>query len=445
MAVSRPSAAIEFTVTTQSPLRRYEIYQRGAKIAEADKGDEVATDPQGHEVHTVRRELRLYPGINDLRVVAVNDGGAEEIELPPLSYIEAPITFEITGIELASKPGEIVAPRRDSDGAIVFQQAAADNLVYIHGSVSWNNQGERPAGIMAFVNEFQWPAVSVRETQANEAEFKIPALLNRQKNSVTLASTYDKDSALTTSFTLDCAAPAERTWLHLLVVGVGVQEKDREQLRRRALASLGSSEGQSGAGEQPSPVFERVFTYGPLVGRRLGAKDIHRELMQIDAGLQTRGPDTGRACDVVMLYYEGGDIVMTERGAGISTRPVTGATPLQLVEHTLTVAYLEHFVRRLQGAQVMLLDLARNASLPDETDLPTWRNKSRTALFRYVWLKKRDAAAEGSTLLSALRQLSPVIQLAELDAELNRIAASDSNIEYEVHLPPDMRTLTIGP
>jgi hypothetical protein len=94
----------------------------------------------------------------------------------------------------------------------------------------------------------------------------------------------------------------------------------------------------------------------------------------------------------------------------------------------------------------MLLDLARNAALPDKTDLPAWQNKkSRTALFRYVWLKKRDAAAEGSTLLSALRQLSPVIQLAELDAELNRIAASDSNVEYEVHLPPDMRTLTIGP
>ena len=218
----------------------------------------------------------------------------------------------------------------------------------------------------------------------------------------------------------------------------------RDDLRRRALASLGNTGGQTGASGRPSPIFERVFTYGPLVGPRLGAKDIHRELMQIDAGLQTRGPDTGRACDVVMLYYEGGDVVLTERGAGISTRPVADASAVQLVEHTLTVAYLEHFVRRLQGAQVMLLDLAKRPALPGETDLPSWRNKTRTAVFRYVWLKNRDDA-EGGTLLSALRQLSPSIQLAELDAELNRIAASASDLEYQGHLPPDMRTLTLGP
>jgi hypothetical protein len=109
----------------------------------------------------------------------------------------------------------------------------------------------------------------------------------------------------------------------------------------------------------------------------------------------------------------------------------------------LTVAFLEDFVRRLQGAQVMLLDLAQHPSVPSQK-FPRWNNETRTAVFRYVWLRNRDDSTEGSSLLSVLGQVAPVIQLGDLDAALNRLAAEQAGIEYQGLLPPAMKTLSLG-
>jgi hypothetical protein len=291
------------------------------------------------------------------------------------------------------------------------------------------------------VNEFQWPAYNdenVSQTE-NKAIFHVPAVLRGKENQVMITSVYAKDSASMVPVVIPCSEPTTHRRLHLLVVGVGVDDKNKEQLENRACESLRLKRNDKN---------NKIVT---LVGSDLGAKDIHTRLNRIKRALgviarsrnDRRNQD--KVCDVVMLYYEGGNIVQTARGAGISTRPLNKPKAKHLAEHTLTFNYLKFFVKSLPGAQILLLDLAQT---PQSSKIPyvlDWRTKTQTAIFRYVWTNRAPLPNDPNSLLSTIHQVQPTFGLGDLDDKLIARSLSNSDVLYQSSIPQGMQSLRVGP
>jgi hypothetical protein len=261
---------------------------------------------------------------------------------------------------------------------------------------------------------------------------------------VMITSVYAKDSASMVPVVIPCSEPTNRRRLHLLVVGVGVDEKNKEQLEDRACESLRLKRNDKN---------NKIVT---LVGSDLGAKDIHTRLNRIKRALgviarsrnDRRNQD--KVCDVVMLYYEGGNIVQTGRGAGISTRPTnqSGANKSeakQLAEHTLTFNYLKFFVKSLPGAQILLLDLAQTPQSSKTPYVLDWRTKTQTAIFRYVWTNREPLPDDPNSLLSTIHQVQPTFGLGDLDDKLIARSLSNRDVLYQSNIPQSMQSLRVGP
>ncbi|HVK12978.1 MAG TPA: hypothetical protein VM597_29765 [Gemmataceae bacterium] len=325
----RPRMSAGFKVSSPTPLTRVEVWHAGRPGAEFEKvkavDQKTATAVADGFALTGSADVDLRPGVNRVRVVAVNAGGEAVAEVA-VSYTPAGARVVIDAVE---EPGAEAKPltRQTTAGGEVFAEAAG-GFVEVRGRVRWatDEAAARDPGlsVVLFANQVGHLPARLDPPAGGSAErtFRVPVFLNAADTRVRLElHAAGRDGPLPqqavggTEFHVRCRAPITQQRLHVLVVGVDVPPADRFALAQRMVASLGGTvpadrAGRFDRGEFQVGAFTRAVLYPPLVGEvddgslAWALDEVGRELKRMSSG----GPDRWLN-DVVLVYYQGRDWV----------------------------------------------------------------------------------------------------------------------------------------
>jgi hypothetical protein len=196
------------------------------------------------------------------------------------------------------------------------------------------------------------------------------------------------------AFQLACAAPATQQRLHLLIVGVDV--KDGPALARRVLNTLGAKEQPPGLqGDFKTDAFQRSILYRVLIGEVERGK-VEAQLVEINKEIARLQRETRWLNDVILIYYQGGDLVKGGERWLLTSRnlqypkvdPETYAIPCRSLP-------------RVAGAQLLLLNVLGEPERRAEG--PGWGGDPDVGLLRYAW-SDVHAAQDANTLLEPLEK-----------------------------------------
>src|SRR5690606_32992392 len=111
--------------------------------------------------------------------------------------------------------------------------------------------------------------------------------------------------------------------------------------------------------------------------------------------------------DVVVIYYEGGEIVYEEEQLFLTTKEATALRDLnpEIVKFSVVGSeLLSQFFASMGGAHLMFLDVVRGQEgLVREAVLP---NDRRTALLRFAWLRDAESPDDASLIVAVRDVLS---------------------------------------
>jgi WD40 repeat protein len=328
-ATDRSRIPIGFKISSPSPLTRVEIWQAERPGAEFERVAVVdpatATATADGVILTASRDVDLRPGVNRVRVTAVNSDG-ESVATVAVSYTPVGARVVIDAVE------ELVAEvkplkRRTDGGGEVFEEAAG-GFVEVRGRVRWATDDaiSRDPGlsVVLFANQVGHSPVQLGPPTGGggERSFRVPVFLNAHDTRVRVElqaagknGPVPQQSVGGTEFRIRCKFPITQQRLHVLVVGVDVPPADRFALSQKVVTSLGGTLPPDRAarfdrGEFQVGAFTQAVLYPPLVGEvdegniAWALDAVGRELKRLSTGGQNRWLN-----DVVLVYYQGRDWV----------------------------------------------------------------------------------------------------------------------------------------
>jgi WD40 repeat protein len=413
--VTDPAVPVRFRVQNPGKLKRLSI------VREGQKEERIELNPDDFKVNDdgaveVRRAVNVQPGVNRLRVVAVNDGGEQESAVV-LNYPRMPVRLVID--DVTAPGGASIKPRALAEGKLVFGDAPKGQML-LNGRVTWSKEDDeqiKKIGVVRiYVNGFQQIPAELRPAEGNSRERKFTArlVLNREKDNEIEVELPDlkQDQANRNQrrFALNCAAPQPGQRLHLLVVGIG--EEDGKKLVDEALLSVRAKADKDGV--LRAPAFSQVRVYGPLT-RFVKPDDVYTQMCLIKKTIDLLASEDSPN-DVVMIYYKGGESVSSD-GNYFTTSATKYDKNLQ--NSGITYRGIQECFGETLGAKVLLLDVSRmNAAaskarddVAEAKDAPTY-----FGVLRYQW--RHDGSS---------RQSSDLMQdwktaLANKDVEVLRAA-----------------------
>ena len=174
--------------------------------------------------------------------------------------------------------------------------------------------------------------------------------------------------------------------LHLLIVGVGVRDKQEQgRLVKQALQALQTNSGEEGL---RSSVFKRVIMH-PYSDKRkvqLVADYVHQgDVTSALDKMRHFIEHNGSPSDVALIYWLGRDLIQengewylpTSESRGSATMSNTGVALRQLLA-------LDEDVR---GARVLLLDVSSAPATPSGPSSPEL-SATQVAMLRYEWSRQ---------------------------------------------------------
>jgi WD40 repeat protein len=316
--VHRPEYAPAFRVVSELPLDHVKILRGDEVLFRADGAKAVREGPLF--VLEGRAELKMNEGTNRLELLAVNADGRSAPEGLVVSYVTPAALITVDRVEL--RRAEDLAleasftPVCDPDCGVRFPDALPRSLVFLVGRVRWSDPedmalDEGTLKVVAKVGDCRQLPVELGARGAggdpSARAFEVPLVLIRPENRVTLeVPSVGRQEASRSEFTLSCSAPTREQRLHVLVVGVDVEDADR--LKRQVLDALAVDAG----GRPPrvpgafskNPPFSQCVLYAVLTGE-VERGNVVGELLEINNAIKHLKKSSGWLNDVVLIYYQG--------------------------------------------------------------------------------------------------------------------------------------------
>ena len=419
--VGRPIAPLRFVVRSTSPLTRVELIFKGPPPRAIKRFDieRLRRGPDGTYVFREDGTIHLEPGQNSFRIEAVNAGGMSTAELA-LTYTPPPVRVVIDKV---TGGGKTLRPEGRAEGPPTIPERLPHSGVSLRGRVIWADAPSMLASadlrLQVWVNGFPHVAVTPEGALADrplERRFQADLLLSRlEDNEIDLRLDGKPLDDLGENRLLVSCQKVEPDWrLHLLVIGIGAA--DEQELRRRALEALNGCDFNEGDRTFKTPAFPVAKLYGPLCPVVFPA-NLYGRLRQIRRAIAMGSKPSN---EIVILYYQGGEIVEKKEGPCLRLRPggsVEGSAIFQLSE-------IRKELIKTRGAKLFLLDVTR---APDRVPLILSRaaqwveDESSYGLLRLSW-QEQPAPPEGS-LADALREILREhnrITLEEISSEVER-------------------------
>jgi hypothetical protein len=193
------------------------------------------------------------------------------------------------------------------------------SLVWLVGRVRWSDPraralDDRNLEIIVKVGDCRQFPVALgprgKDREANVRTFRVPLVLIGPENRIKIElPTVSQQELSCREFDLACTAPVNNQRLHVLIVGVNVS--DWAELKERVLDALvvDPRDRPDVQGEFKKPPFERCVLYHVLVGDVDRGK-VEAQLVEINNEIARLKRQTGWLNDVVLIYYQGEDIVV---------------------------------------------------------------------------------------------------------------------------------------
>jgi WD40 repeat protein len=358
--VTIPQMTMRFRVNSGSALKRVTLVREGkTTIREPLDLTKFAANAQGAiDIHE-KFDWELSPGENVLRVEAVNEGGEQQSSVV-VNFLYTPVRLEVDGLAPKSAPSQLIRPKLLSNARMLFT-AVPEARCLLQGRVLWDEAGDeqlkKASQVRLYVNGKRQKPILLRPAVGGERkrDFRAELQLTRTVDNLIEIELPDaaQESGNRNEFTLNCGKPESAQAARLLIVSY--DDKDKTELANRALQAM-QAERVSKDGFR-SPAFRTGRIYGPLSGANATPDKVFTQLCiikkQIDALAQE-----GSANDVVVIYYEGKEAIRDD-GHYFET----GSTRYDpdLSRSAFTCSGLEHFLNEVMGAQILLLDVARDA------------------------------------------------------------------------------------
>ena len=441
--VPAPEVPLAFTVESTTALKRVEL--RGENDAVLFQAPPGAPKVEHEE------RIHLRPARPTLfRVVAVNDGGETDAEVT-LQLPERPAYVVIDRLESLQPGGQPFVPSgNDAQGRAVFD-TVGEGRVGLHGRIFWNDPNDERfrQGIVlrVYANGFQQIPAAAEPPPPGQAEctFSATILLTRAADNfieVDLPDLKLADGQRSACVVRQCTNPIRGRRLHLVVIGI--DEKDGDALKQRALDAVKAKPSPDAEGKwQAPPAFEEVVAYDPLVGGVSKGQVLHR-LKGVKRQIQAAAPENEPVVlsEVVLVYYQGremvtpgGDYLMSDDSQGDEDLDRTAVSCSEIVD----------LFRDARGVQVVMLDAERlsRPSDPNAADASGAFDGARLGVLHSVWT---GGAAPATRLLGLLQegwsQAGNLGDLAkEIDGLRQRLAPQT---RFSFHLPGDLAQLEFG-
>jgi WD40 repeat protein len=439
---------IHYRVRSSHPIQQVDVWRDG------DTVDRVALkaskrNEEGQFEYEGAAKVELRAGNNSIEVSA-RSAGSVASDLIAISRLARPIALEITGITWSKKSSDRIVPVRSEGGAISFPQVPSGE-VWLEGTVKWANPQDPRLNMPDYnahvwVNGFQQIPAKLEPPTDLERKFRARVILNQSTNNVVEVSLPDLQTELGSlrHFYLDCAHPVRDQRVHLLVIAVDEAEEAADQLIERAKSAIDG-------GNVPA---DQMFVYGPLTSATTTKRRVRSEVLRIAEIIEQRnGNQPGT--DVVLIYYQGAELIQQPSGFFLTTRQTRDAETdalLRQPEYLKLFAVGSDMLRNLveigPGAYLLLLDVKRTFG-EESLDKRIWPKDSRAAVLRHAWLKQRQMPPD-ARLISALEKTMPKVReleqiLAELDSNYDRLAVQyPASLRFEHYVPATLRTLQVG-
>lgn len=322
IVTDQPRFRFDVRVLSERPLGRAEVWRGGADgkpelVPGLDPKAAVKAGAGNELAGAVTIDLRK--GVNPIKIVAVNAGGETPFEFS-VSYTPPPMQVFIDAITEPG-PGGKPVELKIVPGVPV---AAAGPVLEVRGRVVWDADNDpiaRDPNLQAafHANRVGHLPVRVEEAAAGKKErtFVAPVFLNAKQTNlrVGLQSGGPREAVAQQGYRqaelqIDCKKPLDKQRLHVLVICPEMPQRDRADLARRLVASVGGKVigDQPGfdRGEFQHPAFARATLYRPLV-HDVDQSDIVGLLKEVEREMRQT---TGRKGDewlndFVWVYYEG--------------------------------------------------------------------------------------------------------------------------------------------
>jgi WD40 repeat protein len=455
--VRESACEVGFQIRSETQLARVELVSTvGGSSRTVYSLEDPSTVPQvdGAYLLTAAPLVDLERGLNQLELLAVNAGGTSRIRRV-LSYIPLPVQVVVDRIVPFDAGLQPMQPAAQGDGRLAFAEAPEADL-RIEGRVRWQSLADpslkTPHSIQVWVNGFQQVPVQLDPPDGDPLSrgFQVRTLLNRarQNRLELVVEGLPADSQNRLSWEMDCARPQSNLRLHVLIIGIGVPESERDPFVGRALKSLQIRKNDRGGYEKDG--YSGVGLYPSQKPGLCGTVSRQKIIYQLDgikASIQALSKrEGGRASDVVVLYYQGGEILQQDGAVLLATSYAgpAGAFPAR---------ELVRFIEASQGAHVLLLDVGRpTSSDSNESQAPAaalGSLSSRAGLLRYSWLKGLQAPPDAQLLTAVGDALDEASRLADVEKRVSaHFKETDQkyprSLSYEGRLPHGLEELVIG-
>lgn len=441
-AVTASAAMVKFEVRSSEPLTRLTLNDLDVAV------DQRSSRTPG--VFVVERNVDLRPGANTLRITAENPGGSAARELV-VQRLLPPGYVETVSLQMADR--SFVQPAASGDAEWRFDRPLpAGRDLTLHFTVLGDEAGE----VWVTVNGFRRRAVAAgARSRPGHADYRCPIILTQQvDNMIEVLPALPTARASRTRIRLDCAAPVQpRQRLHLALIGIGVT--DEQEFIEGAVRSLsGQSLKRVDARlyEFQATAFERCFAYGPYAGDEVSRGVINFVLTNdIPNNISQQASDP-LVSDVVLFYYRGGEQVSHAGEFYLTTQTQNPAldaimrSPRWLQNRAISSTYLSGVMNELQGAHVMMLDVARRSGEPAGAVPVISSFAPHAATYRFAWIRPNTVPNDARLMTALNDAFQRSDNLAKIEQELGREHAELSTryadaIRYEHNIPITLRSL----
>lgn len=398
LQTDEPEFALGLRVTSTAKLTEVTIRFVEALPGQPDRVPGVSAEkaveaPGGFEL-AAAPTVALREGVNAFEVTAAN-GGSPTVVRFSVSYTPPPVRVLID--EVAELKDNVFRPLPRPAGAAV---KADGGRLRVRGRVVFRSPAEAARGagyeVVLFANDARHLPVAVARPKAGETEavFESPLFLNAAATTVRVEvarrNAADPAPQVLTGTRLAVEASGElpRQRLHVVVVAPEEPRDRGGAMAREVVRALnGTIEGgEKGFTNGPFThrAFARATLYRPLVGA-VDRAEIVGQLHEVEAGIRRAAAEpgpTGYVNDVVILYYQGRDLMgrdgvrrlHTTRSLGIANPATAEAHAVRLDELPVT-----------SGVRFAVLSV-----VTDDGKEPPQRVTSGPMLLRYAWQSRES-------------------------------------------------------
>ena len=274
--------------------------------------------------------------MNEIHVAARSKGG-ENTDVLRLSSIQEPVSIQIAGF--ATQRNGKVTMKADNGvgGRVTFHKPIDGGDVWLQGEVKWGRHDDLRLQkgnylVHIWVNGFQQLPVRLDppKNKSRSRGFQTRVILSQPQDNViqvvlrSLATAQSHD----TEFAVDCDKPVTKRRVHLLAVSVDQGQDHSEELVESGIRALNGQRIKSPSKSQPidfvSSAFGSGIVYGPLMAGQITPPRFYHQIQEIGTAIRSWNRSQP-ATDVVVVYYQGAELIDNKDGFHLTTVPREGA------------------------------------------------------------------------------------------------------------------------